>query len=124
MFIGSMVMKIAVIGSRNLTVEDLGHYLPKEVTEIVSGGARGIDTCARKYALANGIKLTEFLPQYDKHSRCAPLKRNLQIIDYADFVLAFWDGKSRGTAYVIRKCREMSVPCTVFMRKNQCDNEV
>ena len=39
-------------------------------------------------------------------------------------VLAFWDGKSRGTAYVIRKCREMSVPCTVFMRKNQCDNEV
>ena len=39
-------------------------------------------------------------------------------------VLAFWDGKSRGTAYVIRKCREMSVPCKVFMRKNECDNEV
>ena len=86
MFIGSIVMKIAVIGSRNLTVKDLGQYLPKEVTEIVSGGARGIDTSAREYALANGIKLTEFLPQYDKHSRCAPLKRNLQIIDYADNV--------------------------------------
>ena len=39
-------------------------------------------------------------------------------------VLAFWDGKSRGTAYVIRKCREMNVPCKVFMRKNECDNEV
>lgn len=39
-------------------------------------------------------------------------------------VLAFWDGKSRGTAYVIRKCREMNVPYKVFMRKNECDNEV
>lgn len=39
-------------------------------------------------------------------------------------VHAFWDGKSRGTAYVIRKCREMNVPCKVFMRKNECDNEV
>ena len=117
MFIGSMVMKIAVIGSRNLTVEDLVHYLPKEVTEIVSGGARGIDTCARKYALANGIKLTEFLPQYDKHSRCAPLKRNLQIIDYADFVLAFWDGKSRGTKYVIDNCKKRKKKVRVFLAK-------
>ena len=41
-------MKIAVIGSRGLKVNDLEKYLPKEVTEIVSGGARGIDTCARE----------------------------------------------------------------------------
>ena len=37
-------MKIAVIGSRNLTVKDLGVYLPENVTEIVSGGAKGIDS--------------------------------------------------------------------------------
>ena len=42
-----VVMKVAVNGSRNLTVEDLGKYLPDETTEIVSGGARGIDICAR-----------------------------------------------------------------------------
>ncbi len=40
-------MKVAVIGSRGLTVEDLGKYLPEGTTEIVSGGARGVDTCAR-----------------------------------------------------------------------------
>ena len=85
-------MKIAVIGSRGLKVNDLGKYLPVGVTEIVSGGAKGIDTCAREYALANGLKLTEFLPEYEKYGRGAPLKRNLQIIDYADKVLAFWDG--------------------------------
>ena len=70
-------MKAAVIGSRNLTVENLGKYLPEETTEIVSGGAKGVDTCAREYALANGFKLTEFLPDYQKYGRGAPLKRNL-----------------------------------------------
>lgn len=85
-------MKIAVIGSRGLKVNDLGKYLPVGVTEIVSGGARGIDTCAREYAGANGLKLTEFLPDYKRYGRGAPLKRNLQIIEYADEVLAFWDG--------------------------------
>ena len=36
-------MKVAVVGSRNLTINNLGDYLPKDTTEIVSGGARGID---------------------------------------------------------------------------------
>lgn len=89
-------MKVAVIGSRGLTVNDLGKYLPEDTTEIVSGGAKGIDTCARDYALSHDLKLTEFLPEYSKYGRGAPLKRNLQIIEYADVVIAFWDGKSRG----------------------------
>lgn len=72
-------MKVAVIGSRNLTVENLEQYLPEKTTEIVSGGARGIDTCAREYASGNGLKLTEFLPDYKRYGRGAPLKRNLKI---------------------------------------------
>lgn len=40
-------MKVAVIGSRDYIVENLGDYLPKETTEIVSGGAKGVDTCAK-----------------------------------------------------------------------------
>ena len=107
-------MKIAVIGSRGLKVNDLGKYLPVGVTEIVSGGAKGIDTCAREYALANGLKLTEFLPEYEKYGRGAPLKRNLQIIDYADKVLAFWDGQSRGTKYVIEQCKKRNKKVTVI----------
>ena len=107
-------MKVAVIGSRNLRVDDLGEYLPEGVTEIVSGGARGIDTCARNYALANGLKLTEFLPEYEKYGRGAPLRRNITIIEYADFVLAFWDGKSRGTKYVIDNCKKRNIPVAVY----------
>ena len=108
-------MRVAVIGSRGLTViNDLGKFLPEGTTEIVSGGARGIDTYAKEYALAHGMKLTEFLPEYEKYGRIAPLKRNDSIIEYADTVLAFWDGQSRGTAYVIRKCRETGKPCRVL----------
>lgn len=107
-------MKIAVIGSRNLVVNDLGKYLPNDVTEIVSGGARGIDACAREYAKSHGIKLTEFLPEYEKYGRSAPLKRNLQIIDYADLIIAFWDGQSRGTKFVIDNCKKRNKKVTVI----------
>lgn len=69
-------MRTAVIGSRGLTVKDLGQYLPKDTAEIVSGGAKGVDASAREYALSHGIKLTEFLPEYEKYGRSAPLKRN------------------------------------------------
>ena len=60
-------MKVAVIGSRSLTVQNLGKYLPQGVIEIVSGGSKGIDTCAREYAQREGLKLTEFLPDYQRY---------------------------------------------------------
>lgn len=108
-------MKVAVIGSRGLSVGDLGRYLPENTTEIVSGGAKGVDTSAREYALAHGIKLTEFLPEYTKYGRSAPLKRNITIIEYSDIVLAFWDGKSRGTKFVIDNCRKLGVEVRVYI---------
>lgn len=107
-------MKVAVVGSRNLYVNDLGKYLPENVTEIISGGAKGVDTSAREYAIVNRIKLTEFLPEYSKYGRGAPLKRNITIIENADLVLAFWDGTSKGTKYVIDQCRKRNIPIKVF----------
>ena len=106
-------MRVAVIGSRGLWVDDLAKYLPKETTEIVSGGARGIDACAREYALRHGLKLTEYLPEYSRYGRAAPLKRNITIIENADLVLAFWDGVSRGTKYVIDNCKKRNIPVEV-----------
>ena len=108
-------MKVAVIGSRSLRVDGLGKYLPEGVTEIVSGGARGVDTSAREYALSHGIALTEFLPEYDKYGRGAPLRRNITIIEHADLVLAFWDGKSRGTKFVIDRCKERGIPVKIYI---------
>jgi len=110
-------MKVAVIGSRGLEISNLEEYLPEGVTEIISGGARGVDTLAREYAHAHGIKLTEFLPEYDKYGRAAPLKRNITIIEHADLVLAFWDGKSKGTRFVIESCERMGVEVRTVMKK-------
>lgn len=101
-------MKVAIIGSRSLNIENLEPYLPEGTTEIVSGGAKGIDACAREYANAKNLKLTEFYPDYAKYGRSAPLKRNLQIIAYADILLIFWDGISNGTRFVIENSKKQN----------------
>lgn len=103
-------MKVAVIGSRTLRITNLEKYLPEDTTEIVSGGARGVDQSAREYAYDNNIPLKEFFPDYESYGRLAPLKRNILIINYADKVLAFWDGKSHGTKFVIENCKKLSKP--------------
>lgn len=109
------ILKTAIIGSRNLIVTDFEKYLPEGTTEIVSGGAKGIDSCAKKFAIKNKIKITEFLPEYDKYGRIAPLKRNDLIIDYSDMVIAFWDGKSKGTKYVINNCKRKNKPIKIYL---------
>ncbi len=112
-------MKVAVVGSRCLRVEHLEDYLPKDTTEIISGGARGVDASAREYALRVGLKLTEYLPEYSRYGRSAPLKRNITILENADLVLAFWDGKSKGTKYVIENCKQRNIPVAVHVIAKQ-----
>lgn len=110
-------MKVAIIGSRCFDNFDLTPYIPDNTTEIVSGGAVGVDTVAKEYAISNNIKYTEFLPEYKKYGHNAPLVRNISIIKHADLVLAFWDGQSHGTKYVIEKCKSMNIPLYLYMPK-------
>ncbi len=108
-------MKLAIIGSRSLSKISLDAYIPQGVTEIVSGGADGIDTLARGFANAHDLPLTEFLPEYTRYGRAAPIKRNEVIAKYADEALALWDGKSKGTAYTIQLFQKMEKPITVIV---------
>ena len=111
-------MKIAVVGSRNITVSDIGKYI-LDGKEIVSGGAVGVDSCASEYAKANGLKLTVFLPQYEHYGRAAPIVRNREIVDYADKIIAFWDGTSKGTLSVIKYAEKTGKECEiVFCKQN------
>ena len=107
-------MKIAVVGSRDITVADIGRYI-SDGEEIVSGGAVGIDSCAAEYARKNGIKLTVFLPQYERYGRAAPIVRNKEIVDYADKIIAFWNGSSKGTLSVIRYAEKIGKPCEIIL---------
>ena len=108
-------MKVAIVGSRSILLENIGEYLPPQTSEIISGGAKGIDSCAANYAKANGLKLTEFLPEYSRYGRAAPLKRNDKIIEAADLVIIFWNGNSKGSKYVINKCKKSRKPHVVHI---------
>jgi len=95
-------MNIAIVGSRDFTDKDLfwsvlEKYKLSRCDCIVSGGARGADSLARWYAHTKAIKLKEFLPDWKRYGRGAGFIRNKQIIEAADIVIAFWDGKSKGT---------------------------
>lgn len=109
-------MKIAVVGSRDITVEDIGKYI-LDCDEIVSGGARGVDSSAADYARRNGIKLTEFLPDYERYGSAAPIVRNRLIVDYSDAVIAFWNGRSKGTLSVIKYAEKVGKECRVIICK-------
>ena len=107
-------IRVAVIGSRSLFVNGLELYLHSQTKQIVSGGARGIDLCAKRYAEEHHIPYLEILPDYARYGKKAPLIRNLDIIAAADLVLAFWDGHSHGTAHVIRQCKQRNIPICVY----------
>ena len=111
-------MKIAVIGSRGITVTNLSDYVTG-ATEIASGGAAGVDTCAAEYAEKKRLKLTVFLPEYERYGRGAPIVRNKKIVDYADSVVAFWDGKSKGTFSVVKYAEKTGKPCKIVICKSE-----
>ena len=103
-----MDVKMAIVGSRNtgtvdfsLVMDELRQRIKNPITEVISGGAKGYDTMAAAWAILRGIAVTELRPDYQKHGRAATFIRNRAIVDSADIVVAFWDGKSRGTKYTI-----------------------
>lgn len=115
-------MKIAVVGSRSIQSHDDAagiHAIldSMPITTVISGGARGVDTIARRYAGARaGVSYMEFLPDWNRHGRRAGIIRNRDIVNAADVVLAFWDGKSSGTKNSIDRAINMRKDCRVYTR--------
>lgn len=97
-------MKLIIAGGRDINAFPLLHgifsflNLHGEVTEVVSGGATGVDSAGEGYALANNIPVKKFPADWNQHGRAAGPIRNRQMADYADALLLIWDGTSRGSA--------------------------
>ncbi|SDM19742.1 DUF2493 domain-containing protein [Halarsenatibacter silvermanii] len=72
-----------------------------KIDKIVSGGAKGTDKMAERYAVENGIEFEEFLPEWNKYGKAAGPIRNIKIVAASEIILAFHDGKSRGTQSTI-----------------------
>nr|UDO47046.1 hypothetical protein [Pandoravirus massiliensis] len=119
-------LRVAVIGGRDFAdravlercLDDLSASLGRP-RAIVSGGATGADNLAAAYACSRGIPLVEFKPDYTacrtpRERRIAPLLRNEPIIKAADVVVAFWDGRSRGTADGLARARRAGLVRYVY----------
>ena len=131
-------MKIAVVGSREFNdIEFINktlysyfaseHGYKKDMV-LVSGGARGVDTLAENFIDRMNKSVEEstgwkkfydkiiYLPDWDKYGKRAGFLRNKLIIENADMVLAFWDGKSKGTKNSIDLAIEKNIPINIYIR--------
>jgi len=107
-------MKIAIVGGRDFSdynllskvLDEFKENQSNQITTMISGGAKGADTLGKQWAEENNIQTLIFKAEWQIYGRGAGPIRNKKIIENADFVLAFWDGKSRGTANSINICRE------------------
>ncbi len=85
-----------------------------ECSEIISGGTRGIIHMQIMVAQNLGIAYREYLPDYDKYGKYAPIQRNKLIIENADMVLGFWNFESRGTQSTIAECIKNNIPFKII----------
>lgn len=113
-----LYLKVAVIGSRHAGEETYNlilRQLPKGCSQIITGGACGVDALAKRAAAELGVKHTCIRPRYQRYGRSAPLVRNIDIVENADCVLAFWDGQSKGTRHALGCCIKLGKPFKIFL---------
>lgn len=90
-----------------------GFHKVNPITEIVSGGARGADRCGEYVAQFFCLPVKQFIPDWDGLGKKAGHVRNREMGDYADALLAFWDGKSTGTKGMIEYAQKKGLKVKV-----------
>lgn len=106
-------MRVIIAGSRECQdyslVLDAIKASNFEITQVVSGGARGVDKLGEQWALEQDVSVRVFPANWDKFSNSAGPIRNSQMADYANALIAIWDGKSKGTSDMIKKATKLGL---------------
>ena len=114
-------MKIIVAGGRDAepalylvdkAIEESG--MKKDMTQLVHGAARGIDSAAGEWAKINNIPVHVFPADWSKYGKSAGPIRNKQMAEYADALIAIWDGISRGTKHMIETAESMNLKIYIY----------
>jgi hypothetical protein len=111
-------MKVIIAGCRYISsvllieqaVKESGFY----ITEVVSGGCRGIDICGEEWANVKCIRITIFNAEWKKHGKKAGMMRNGVMAQYGDALIAIWDGESRGAKNMIDLMRKKNKPVYIL----------
>lgn len=115
-------MKVIIAGSRdivsihyiNLAIQKSGF----DITEVVSGGARGVDQLGERWAKENQIPVRRFLPDWKKYGKKAGILRNKEMADYGEALIACWDKKSSGTKNMIETAKKQGLKVYVLEINN------
>lgn len=98
-------MKFIIAGGRNFDNYELlstfCNHLKENITEVVSGKARGADSLGEKWANENNVPIKPFPADWDLYGKRAGYVRNSEMAEYAEGLIAFWDGESKGTKHMI-----------------------
>lgn len=116
-------MRVVVAGSRNIfdyellkrAIDESGF----EITEIVSGGAKGIDSLGEHWAAHNSVACKVFNADWQQFGRRAGPLRNKEMAEYADALIAIWDGESKGTKNMILNAQNSGLQIHVHMTENK-----
>jgi hypothetical protein len=110
-------MKVGVIGSRGFNDNEKLTQIMDEIEDvhlIVSGGAKGADLLGEKWANENGVETLIFKPNWSKYGKRAGFIRNEDIVKNSDYIIAFWDGNSKGTENSINLAKKLNIPIKII----------
>lgn len=97
-------MRVVIAGSRGIedydAVASAIESAELEITEVISGGARGVDRLGERWARNHGIPCLVIRPDWDRHGKRAGFIRNHEMLTLADAVICVWDGQSSGTEHM------------------------
>lgn len=111
-------MKTIICGSREFTDYALFSIAMEEIaweiSEVVSGLAKGPDTMAIRWATERNIPVAKFPANWDKFGNSAGYRRNKEMAEYSDAIVAFWDNESTGTKHMIKMAEKYNLMGHVF----------
>lgn len=113
-------MKVIIAGGRNFNnYEELCKFCDKALSkqtevEIVSGTANGADKLGERYAKDKGYTIKQFPADWDTYGKSAGYKRNAQMAEYSDALIAFWDKSSKGTKHMIDLAKKTNLKVKIF----------
>jgi hypothetical protein len=118
-------MKTIIAGSREITdyqqVLDAVSQCDWQITTVICGMARGVDTLGEQYAKENSIPVEYFPADWKTHGKSAGYLRNVEMAKNAEALIAIWDGKSRGTMHMINIARDHNLRVFVYNSQRERD---